>query len=66
MCDRCPRVICSSHLPIPQETSLDNTFFICIACHVKIFTKPTPYRVSGVYYIEGAMVLIDTNASGIL
>jgi len=49
-CDQCTRVMCLSHLPLPQDQSVDITtsIFICVPCHLRIFTpsKPAPFFVS--------------------
>jgi len=50
LCDRCSRVMCSKHIPVPNGTNLDNAIFLCIACHSGFFPKPTPYVVS-LFYI---------------
>lgn len=49
LCDRCTRVVCSKHIPLPQGTDLRNSVFLCVACHLRVFSKPVPYFVSFIY-----------------
>ena len=46
MCDRCTRVVCSKHIPLPKGTVLGVSIFLCVACHIRAFSKPVPYFVS--------------------
>jgi len=46
MCDRCTRVVCSKHIPLPEGTDLRNTVYICVACHLQVMSGPVPYFVS--------------------
>ena len=49
LCDRCPRIICQTHLgDLPSGFDLAKHDFLCMACHVELFRK-MPYRVSIVY-----------------
>ncbi|KIM72929.1 hypothetical protein PILCRDRAFT_15697 [Piloderma croceum F 1598] len=46
-CDQCTCVMCLSHLPLPQDQSVDiiTSIFICVPCHLRIFapSKPAPF-----------------------
>lgn len=56
MCDRCTRVVCHNHTPMPEGTDLRNTIFLCVACHLRVFSGPVPYYVS--FYFLGAIFVI--------
>ena len=60
LCDRCSRVVCSRHFPVPNGVDLVNTIFLCIACHLSIFTKPVPYFVSLIFvlYLDAGCIFI--------
>ena len=49
LCDRCPHVVCSDHISLPEGSNTSGTVFICIACHIAAFEDPTPYFVSSLY-----------------
>jgi hypothetical protein len=51
MCDGCTRVVCSQHIPLPRGTTLGVAIFLCVACHIRIFSKPVPYFVSFIVYL---------------
>ena len=42
----CTRVICKDHIPLPLGSNVEKAVFICIACHIRVFSGPTPYFVS--------------------
>lgn len=46
MCDRCPRVVCSSHIILPPGAHVEDAVFVCVACHIGVFPPATPYFVS--------------------
>jgi hypothetical protein len=51
MCDGCMRVVCSRHIPLPQGAVLGVSTFLCVACHIRAFSKPVPYFVSFFFFI---------------
>jgi hypothetical protein len=51
MCDGCMRVICSRHIPLPQGAVLGVSTFLCVACHIRAFSKPVPYFVSFFFFL---------------
>lgn len=46
MCDRCPRVVCTSHICLPSGSDTQDACFLCMACHIRSFPKASPYFVS--------------------
>jgi hypothetical protein len=50
MCDGCMRVVCSRHIPLPQGAVLGVSTFLCVACHIRAFSKPVPYFVSFFFF----------------
>jgi hypothetical protein len=44
-CDQCTRVICRAHIILPPNIDVGRSHFVCIACHLRAFPKPTPYFV---------------------
>lgn len=46
MCDKCPRVVCTSHINLPVGCDIRSACFICIACHIRAMPKASPYFVS--------------------
>ena len=45
LCDLCPQVVCSNHIPLPEGSDIRKAVFICISCHIAAFEKATPYSV---------------------
>src|SRR5216684_4656632 len=45
-CDNCPRAICVRHLVIPPNAIQPSSRFLCVACHLSAFKRPTPYMVN--------------------
>ena len=46
MCDKCPHVVCASHINLPAGCGIHGAWFICIACHIRAMPKASPYFVS--------------------
>src|SRR6267154_40794 len=38
--------MCKHHIPLPDGANVTTCVFICIACHLEVFSAPQPYFVS--------------------
>src|SRR5882762_4931128 len=46
MCNLCDRVMCTNHFTLPADTDTEALIFVCVACHIRAFPKPSPYFLS--------------------